>query len=330
MSIVQGLHLYLSRQASGWRHYLLEQILFALVGWIPTILGIGIRGILYRLILRMDGLAAIENGVRLRMSSNIKLGHNVYLDQGVYLHACPSGIEIGSDTIVMHGAVLHVYNFRDLPHSGIKIGSNSLVGEYTVIRGQGGVEIGDRVYTSPFTQILAVNHVFLGVAGLMLAAAVAVGLVMTRLSGVTTVGAWGVAALFGGLVSGVTSISLIALGVTFNYLVTFFNKRPELQGLFGLRLFNPPLDHHFGWMGTLSLVTGLVLGGVSLALGVNGWDIARLWLYLLGSAMLILVGVQLIIYWIILRVLDELSQRENLTHKDLSLEVTQKASVRLA
>lgn len=26
--------------------------------------------------------------------------------------------------------------------------------------GQGGVEIGDRVYTSPFTQIIAVNHVF--------------------------------------------------------------------------------------------------------------------------------------------------------------------------
>jgi acetyltransferase-like isoleucine patch superfamily enzyme len=60
----------------------------------------------------------------------------------------------------MHGAVLHVYNFRNLPHSGIKIGRNSLIGEYSVIRGQGGVTIGDRVYTSPFTQIIAVNHVF--------------------------------------------------------------------------------------------------------------------------------------------------------------------------
>ena len=29
-----------------------------------------------------------------------------------------------------------------------------------MIRGQGGVTIGDRVYTSPFTQIIAVNHVF--------------------------------------------------------------------------------------------------------------------------------------------------------------------------
>ena len=35
-----------------------------------------------------------------------------------------------------------------------------MIGEYTVIRGQGGVTIGDRVYTSPMTQLIAVNHVF--------------------------------------------------------------------------------------------------------------------------------------------------------------------------
>jgi acetyltransferase-like isoleucine patch superfamily enzyme len=60
----------------------------------------------------------------------------------------------------MHGAVLHVYNFRDLPNAGIRIGRDSLIGEYTVIRGQGGVSLGDRVYTSPMTQLIAVNHVF--------------------------------------------------------------------------------------------------------------------------------------------------------------------------
>ena len=154
------MQLYLSRQADGLGRYLLEQTLYALVGWIPTLLGIGVRGVLYRLILRMDGLAAIENKVRLRFASNIKLGRGVYIDQGAYLHACPHGIEIGEETIVMHGAILHVYNFRDMPQSGIKIGRNSLVGEYSVIRGQGGVTIGDRVYTSPFTQIIAVNHLF--------------------------------------------------------------------------------------------------------------------------------------------------------------------------
>lgn len=154
------LRLYLNRQASSLGRYILEQSLFALAGWVPTIIGIGLRGILYRLILQMDGWAAIEGGVRLRFANYIRLGHGVYLDQNTYLHACPNGIEIGANTIVMHGAVLHVYNFRDLPHAGIVVGRDSLIGEYTVIRGQGGVHIGDRVYTSPFTQIIAVDHVF--------------------------------------------------------------------------------------------------------------------------------------------------------------------------
>jgi acetyltransferase-like isoleucine patch superfamily enzyme len=158
--MLNDIRLYLDRQASSPFRYILEQTLFFLFGWIPTILGVGLRGLFYRLILHMDGLAAIESRVRLRFADGIKLGHGVYLDEGVYLHACPQGIEIGPQTIVMHGAVLHVYNFRDMPQSGIKIGKDSLIGEYSVIRGQGGVTIGDRVYTSPFTQIIAVNHVF--------------------------------------------------------------------------------------------------------------------------------------------------------------------------
>ena len=158
--MLNNVRLYLDRQASSPFRYILEQTVLFLLGWIPTIVGVGVRGLFYRLILHMDSLAAIENHVRLRFADHIKLGHGVYLDEGVYLHACPRGIEIGSGTIVMHGAVLHVYNFRDMPQSGIRIGSDSLIGEYSVIRGQGGVLIGDRVYTSPFTQIIAVNHVF--------------------------------------------------------------------------------------------------------------------------------------------------------------------------
>lgn len=155
-----GINLYLSRQASSLPRYLLEQALFALVGWVPTPLGLALRGVLYRLIMHMEGVAAIERNVRLRVASNIHLAHGVYLDEQTYLHATPRGIWIGENSIVMHGAILHVYNFRDIPQAGIKIGRDCLVGEYSVIRGQGGVEIGDRVYTSPFTQIIAVNHVF--------------------------------------------------------------------------------------------------------------------------------------------------------------------------
>ena len=159
-STIESLRLYISRQASSFWRYWLEQALYLLFGWIPSLVGIALRGIFYRLILHMDGWAAIENGVRLRYSNYIRLGNGAYIDQGAYLHACPQGIEIGPGSIVMHGAVLHVYNFRNMQQSCIKIGRDSLVGEYSVIRGQGGVQIGDRVYTSPFSQIIAVNHVF--------------------------------------------------------------------------------------------------------------------------------------------------------------------------
>ncbi len=157
---LEGMSLYLSRQAASLPRYALEQALYTLAGWVPTPLGLGLRALLYRLILDMQGMAAIERNVRLRYANHIHLAHGVYLDENSYLHAMPQGIWIGENSIVMHGAVLHVYNFRNIAHAGIKIGRDCLVGEYSVIRGQGGVEIGDRVYTSPFTQIIAVNHVF--------------------------------------------------------------------------------------------------------------------------------------------------------------------------
>lgn len=156
---ISGLNLYINRQASSIWRYFWEQFILIFFSWEPTIIGIALRGIIYRLILRMDGWAAIENKVRLCFANNIHLHNGVYLDQYTYLHACPAGIEIGENSIVMNGSILHVYNFRDIPHSGIIIGSDCLIGEYSVIRGQGGVKLGNRVYTSPFTQILAVNHV---------------------------------------------------------------------------------------------------------------------------------------------------------------------------
>jgi acetyltransferase-like isoleucine patch superfamily enzyme len=129
-------------------------------GWMPTIVGIALRAFAYRLIMKLEGTVAIERGVRLRFADQVRLGQGVYLDEGVYLHACPGGIDIGENTRVMHHAELHVYNFRHLPHAFIKIGRDSLIGEFNMLRGQGGITIGDRVYTSPFVQLVAVNHVF--------------------------------------------------------------------------------------------------------------------------------------------------------------------------
>ncbi len=157
----------------------------------------------------------------------------------------------------------------------------------------------------------------IGLIGIFCALSVAIALVVARVRGITTLGPWGVFTLYTAMVAGITGITIFALGSTFNYLVSLFYKQPIRQGLFGRPIFNPSLDHYFGWIGLGALVAGLSLGGISTILGVNGWDIARLWLYLLGSAMFILVGIQLIISWILMRVLEELSQREAMTKKDM-------------
>lgn len=154
------LRYYLRGQSTSLARYILEQTLFALLGGIPGLVGIGLRALAYQVILSSDGLPVIEDHVRLAHPANIHLGRQVYLDHGVYLHACPQGIFIGDRTFVMHGSELHVYNFRGLPHSGIWVGENCFIGEFCLIRGQGGVHIGRSVLLAPRVQLLAVEHIF--------------------------------------------------------------------------------------------------------------------------------------------------------------------------
>jgi acetyltransferase-like isoleucine patch superfamily enzyme len=158
--MIEQLHYYLTGQARSLPVYILEQLVLGLFGWVPTLAGIGLRALAYRLIMKLEGIPAIEACVRIAHASNVRLGQGVYLDQGVYLHALPSGITIGDNTFVMHHTMLHVFNFRNLPQAGITIGQNCFIGEFNVIRGQGGVHIGNDVYTGPMVQIVAVNHVY--------------------------------------------------------------------------------------------------------------------------------------------------------------------------
>ena len=226
------------------------------------------------------------------------------------IYPLPDGLNL---TPVMSTRAIHegiVMTEVPIPYSE-RLGSSKL----SVVR-DGTVFLHSIVWTA-----LTYNPVrilgLIGLAGIGLALLILLALLLARASGVTTIGPLAIFALYTALVAGVTGVSIFALGVTFNYLVSLFYKRPVRQGLFGRPIFKTPIDRHFGWLGFLSLTLGLVVGVVSLALALSGWEIARLWLYLLGCAMLILVGVQLIIYWILLRVLDQLSQREMLTSRDM-------------
>jgi glycosyltransferase involved in cell wall biosynthesis len=159
----------------------------------------------------------------------------------------------------------------------------------------------------------------IGLGGVAIALLAFLSLLIARLSGSTTLGPWGIAGVFIGAISGVVGVSLYSLGVTFNRLVKLFNQDSiQKQGMFGGLIFKESPDRYFGWAGLLAFIFGIIIGITSLALGFSGWTIVEQWLYLLGSAMLILIGVQLMISWIFVQILDEISQRPALKERDLS------------
>jgi len=157
----------------------------------------------------------------------------------------------------------------------------------------------------------------LGLGGLGIASIVFLWILYLRSQGITTLTPWGVAALFLALISTVTGVNLVALGITFNYLVALFYKQPIKQGLFGKPIFKTPLDKQFGWMGLVAIFAGPAIAFVALLIGAGSWEIGRLWFYMVCSALIFLVGVQLVVYWLLLRILEELSQRETLTKQDM-------------
>jgi glycosyltransferase involved in cell wall biosynthesis len=157
----------------------------------------------------------------------------------------------------------------------------------------------------------------IGVALGLIAMTIAAIVVGMRAAGITRLGPWGVAGVFVAGLCAVSGIALFALGATFNYLVSLFHRRPIRQGLFGRPIFREPLDRHFGWIGLLAIAVGVATGGISLGLSLDGWPVERLWFYLLGAAMSVIVGLQLLVFWIIMRVLDELSQRDACVAVDL-------------
>jgi len=152
---------------------------------------------------------------------------------------------------------------------------------------------------------------------LTIASGIALYIIGLRINGVTSLDVWHVYALFLATTLSVVGLSLFLLGTMFNYLVALFHKRPVRQGLFGKPIFKPSLDHHFGWLGLISAGVGAVMSLGTLFLGLNGWEITRLWFYQLVSAMLFIIGIQLCIGWIVMRVLEELACREGEAQRDM-------------
>lgn len=163
---------------------------------------------------------------------------------------------------------------------------------------------------------------FLGLLSLATAGSIGLALIALRLQGITQLGPWGVFSVFLALLLGVIGVTTVSLGISFNYFVALFHQRPVEDDAKKKPLFAPALDRKFGWMGAVTALAGLSLGATSLALGLNGWEISRLWLWLVGSALFTLMGLQLFISWVQMRVLEALSDRQARTFTEITTDLS--------
>ena len=136
----------------------------------------------------------------------------------------PDGLNL---TPVMSTRALH----ENLKVVEIAIPYSERVGrsKLSVIR-DGRIFLESMVWTVMFYNPVRIFGI-LGLIGVLVAGLVAVGLVIARLMGITTLGMWGVTAVYTALVAGVIGISVFALGAAFQLPGLFILQDPDPSGL---------------------------------------------------------------------------------------------------
>ncbi|HHY54421.1 MAG TPA: glycosyltransferase [Chloroflexi bacterium] len=226
------------------------------------------------------------------------------------LYPLPDGLNL---TPVMSTRALHEHLKMievPIPYSE-RIGRSKL----SVVRD--GMRFGSSIVWTALNYNPARPFGLIGMVSFGIAALIGLALVWYRLQGVQTVTPLGAFALFSALVLSVGGVMLIALGFSFNYFVALFHKTPVRQGLWGKPLFNVRWEQHFGWVGLVIALFGLIVGAGSLIATLLGATLIQLWIYYLISAVFSLMGLQLIVAWVQMQTLDALRIREDLAASDL-------------
>ncbi len=129
---------------------------------------------------------------------------------------------------------------------------------------------------------------------------------------------WSFPQLFGALVLAVAVVTLYTTGTSFSYLVALFHKRAIRQGLFGRRGNGRRIERHYWWLGLLAMIGGVMTYVAAVAFDLTNPALPHSWFAPVVSAMLVLMGVQLVSAWGLARVLAELSRRESEQEADLN------------
>jgi acetyltransferase-like isoleucine patch superfamily enzyme len=99
---------------------------------------------------------SISSGARLNGGNKIRLGDSVVIEKGAMLiaHGPGSSIGIGHRTWLCYNCIL------DTSDGWIKLGSDCTVNSFSILYGNGGLDIGNGVRIAPHTVIASMNHIY--------------------------------------------------------------------------------------------------------------------------------------------------------------------------
>ena len=101
----------------------------------------------------------VNHAVHVEHSRGIQLGADVHVHWGSLLDASPSGqIALGDGCRIGPNTLLLANASRSGAHARITVGPNSYVGPYSILHGDGGLQIGADVLIAPQVVITSHNH----------------------------------------------------------------------------------------------------------------------------------------------------------------------------
>jgi maltose O-acetyltransferase len=78
----------------------IESVMLALVKWVPSLIGMAIRNVVYRILgMKIKGFCWIQPGVTIVNLSKLRVGKNFGCNSGTYINAV-GGIRMGNDVLI--------------------------------------------------------------------------------------------------------------------------------------------------------------------------------------------------------------------------------------
>jgi acetyltransferase-like isoleucine patch superfamily enzyme len=151
---------FVETKATSLPRFALEQFLFLLLQWIPSVVGIALRAAVYPLLFSAQGLCAIEENVTICHAKNLRLGRRVYIGCGSLLGASDGGIELGDDVRLMGQNYLNVFNYEPRARIGARIvlERDVVLSVGCAIHGHSGVRLGAGTIVGPHAVFVSGNH----------------------------------------------------------------------------------------------------------------------------------------------------------------------------